>query len=394
MIPGDIYKDKRFWTLGASSFLFFASFNMIIPELPDYLSKLGGADYKGMIIGLFSLAAGLARPFSGKFTDNIGRIPVLIIGCLVCVLLGLLYPLVSSVAGFLLLRFLHGFSAGFKPTADVAYVADIVPANRRGEALGMMGIMGNLGMSFGPVLGSEVTAGFGLNAMFYTSTGLAMVALLITLQLPETLKIKYSFRLKTLKINPSDIYEKSVRMPAAVMFLTVISFGIVLTLVPDFARHVGLQKQGYYFMVFTLVSLVVRLFTGKLSDKRGRSKVMIFGVIFLIISMIAMSLASNVWQLFLASALLGISTGFTSPTLFAWTIDVCNPKFTGRGLATFYIAMEAGITIGSVISAAIYNNHSGNFKFAFLSGALMSLTALGLLFFYRNMHRKAGTVSR
>ena len=30
-----------------SSFLFFLSFNLLLPELPDHLSRLGGADYKG-----------------------------------------------------------------------------------------------------------------------------------------------------------------------------------------------------------------------------------------------------------------------------------------------------------------------------------------------------------
>jgi hypothetical protein len=41
-----------------SSFLFFASFNMLIAELPDYLTSLGGEDYKGLI-SLFTVTAGL-----------------------------------------------------------------------------------------------------------------------------------------------------------------------------------------------------------------------------------------------------------------------------------------------------------------------------------------------
>ncbi len=50
---------------------------MLIPELPSYLSNLGGSEYKGLIIALFTLTAGLSRPFSGKLTDTIGRKPVL-----------------------------------------------------------------------------------------------------------------------------------------------------------------------------------------------------------------------------------------------------------------------------------------------------------------------------
>ena len=122
----------QFWLLCASHALFGASFTMIIPELPAYLAELGGAEYKGLIIFLFTLTAGISRPFSGKLSDTIGRMPVMIIGTLVCVVCSAIYPLLPTVAGFLILRFLHGFSTGFKPTASAAYLADIVPVDRRG----------------------------------------------------------------------------------------------------------------------------------------------------------------------------------------------------------------------------------------------------------------------
>ena len=386
MTSDKLYSDPRFLVLGLSSFLFFVSFNMIVPELPAYLTTLGGEDYKGMIIGLFAISAGLARPFSGKLTDTIGRLPVLLIGCLVCVVLGFLYPLISSVFGFLLLRFLHGFSTGFKPTADVAYVSDIVPSHRRGEAMGIMGITNNLGMSVGPALGSEVAAAYGINILFYVSAVVAFLAVIVLFKLPETLVDKQKFTLRHLAVKKEDLFEPSVKLPALIMLLTVFSFGAVLTLVPDFAYHLGLKKQGYFFMVLTLTSLLVRLFSGKLSDRKGRRYVMMWGVAFLFFSMIVMALAKSVFVLFIAAALLGISTGFNSPTLFAWAIDLSNEKFKGRGMATLYIALEAGIAIGAFASAAIYNNLAANFFWAFATGAALALVAWMVLWMnYRKL---------
>jgi hypothetical protein len=52
--------------LCASSFLFFFSFNLIVPELNGYITKMGGAHLKGLIIGLFALAAMISRPLSGE----------------------------------------------------------------------------------------------------------------------------------------------------------------------------------------------------------------------------------------------------------------------------------------------------------------------------------------
>ena len=130
----------RFLLLCGSFALFGASFNMIIPELPAYLTSLGGADYKGLIIALFTLTAGISRPFSGKLADTIGRVPIIIFGAVVCIICSLIYPVLTTLSGFFLLRLLHGFSTGFTPTAITAYVADIVSEKRRGEAMGIVGI--------------------------------------------------------------------------------------------------------------------------------------------------------------------------------------------------------------------------------------------------------------
>ena len=67
-----------FLLLCLSHALFAGSFNMMIPELPNYLRSMGGAQYIGLIIALFTVTAGASRPFSGKLTDTIGRLPVII----------------------------------------------------------------------------------------------------------------------------------------------------------------------------------------------------------------------------------------------------------------------------------------------------------------------------
>ena len=153
----------QFWLLCLSSLLFFASFNMIIPELPSYLTALGGAEYKGLIISLFTLTAMVSRPFSGKLADKIGRVPVIFFGALVCFICSLIYPVLSSVSGFMLLRLAHGFSTGFSPTGVSAYLSDVIPIQKRGEAMGLMGTAGSLGMAGGPAIGGVIANTFGLN---------------------------------------------------------------------------------------------------------------------------------------------------------------------------------------------------------------------------------------
>lgn len=175
----------QFILLCLSTFLFFSSFNMIIPELPNYLQSMGGGEYIGLIIGLFTLTAGISRPFSGKLTDTIGRIPVMIFGATVCFIMGFMYPLANTVIALLAIRLLHGFSTGFTPTGTSAYVADVVPSSKRGEAMGMIGLCSSLGMACGPAIGSTLANGFSLEVTFYASSAAAILSVLILAGITE-----------------------------------------------------------------------------------------------------------------------------------------------------------------------------------------------------------------
>ena len=150
-----------------SSFLFFSGFNLIIGGLPSYLEKLGCAEYKGFIIGLFIITAGISRPFSGKLADTIGRIPVMLVGVIVCTISGFLYTWTTTVWAFLGLRLFHGFSTGFKPTGTSAFVADIIPLEKKGEAKGLLGLFSSTGMATGPYMGSLIVKNFSYDAVFY-----------------------------------------------------------------------------------------------------------------------------------------------------------------------------------------------------------------------------------
>jgi MFS family permease len=381
--------SSQFLLLCLSHALFAASFNMIIPELPAYLASMGGEDYKGLIIALFTVTAGLSRPFSGKLTDTIGRVPVMIIGTLVCVVCSLFYPFVSTVFGFLLLRFLHGFSTGFKPTATTAYAADIVPVHRRGEAMGILGVSMNTGSSIAPPIGSALTMTFSIDAMFYASSALALISALILWGMQETLSDKEKFTLRHLKVTRHEIIDPVAIPPAIITVLTYFTFGVLLTIVPDQSVYVGLKNKGLFFMSFTACSVASRLVAGKASDKYGRLPIIKLAGLMMIGSLLFMGNATTPTTLLVASGLIGFSAGTLSPALFAWTIDRSGAANRGRAMATVYIGLEIGIGLGALVSAAIYDNTPANYDNAFYTTAFLTLLALVYLqFFYQPTRRR------
>lgn len=346
---------------------------MMIPELPTYLESMGGGEHKGLIIALFTITAGVSRPFSGKLTDTVGRMPVMYLGTLACVVCGVLYPALHFVGGFLLLRFFHGFSTGFKPTGTSAYVADIVPPGRLGEAMGWLGICFSLGASASPPLGSWMVQYFGSpDPMFYTSAALAVVSMVILMNLKETVREKQNFRLDLLKVTRDDVYDPRAIPVAIVMIFCYFGYGVILTLVPDLSDHVGVANRGTFFTIFTLSSISTRLFAGRISDQLGRVPVLKASAILIGISMIVFAKSASAAMLYLASGLFGLGLGIFAPAINAWTVDLGDPARKGRAIATMYIALEIAIGGGALLAGWYFANDADRMSHVFYFAAAMS----------------------
>ncbi|GGH25788.1 MFS transporter [Sphingobacterium alkalisoli] len=386
--PKSIY-TLQFGLLCLSSLLFSASFNMIIPELPNYLSSLGAAEHKGLIIALFTLTAGISRPFSGRLTDKWGRVPVMAIGSIVCVICSLLYPLLSSVAGFFLLRLIHGFSTGFKPTATSAYIADIIPANRWGEALGMHGLCFSLGGAIGPAVGSAVAQSFDIHTMFYCSSGFALFSIMIVMNIKETLIPTQKFSRDMLRISRSDIIERRAIPAGIVTLLSYSAYGVILTLIPDWSEHLGINNKGLFFSAYTLTSIGVRFVSGKVADRHGRINVMLVGLIIISIALFLLGFGNTINGLLLGACLYGIGTGILSPALNAWTIDLSLPQYRGKAMATMYIALEIGIGGGALFSGYLYHDDISRVPYIMYGNGIVILFSVIYVLYWDWINKKA-----
>jgi MFS family permease len=172
-----------------------------------------------------------------------------------------------------------------------------------------------------------------------------------------------------------------VLAPCVALLLTTYGYGTVLTLVPDLSDSLGIANRGLYFLYFTLASVAVRFFAGRLSDRKGRAPVMKAGAFLYVIGM---GLTGHAWrpEIFLAGGIFfGFASGICSPTAFAWTVDQSREGQRGRALATIYIALEAGIGTGAVLSGWIFSNQVENISLAF--GVAAALSAGAWLYLHR-----------
>lgn len=352
--------DKpRLWTrdfisIAITNFLVFTTFFYLLVTLPIYaLQELHGAESEvGLITAVFLIASILIRPFAGKWIEKAGKYIVFISSLIVLFAASILYFISQSIVSLLILRFFHGIGFGMATTATGTIVADLIPETRKGEGMGYYGLTLNLAMAIGPFLGLTVMQQAGTNVIFIINVLCALFALVAGLfvKLPKKafMQERVIERKTSMKIGD---YLKTSSIPISLVsaFFGFIYSGII-SFVSIYAKEQNLvEVAGYFFVVYAVVLLISRPFTGKWFDLFGGNIIIYPAILCFAVGTFLLSV-SNTSLLFLASAaLIGVGWGTVFPSFQTIAIQVAPPKKRALATATFLSIYDFGFGIGSFI---------------------------------------------
>jgi MFS family permease len=364
--PGRLSTGPFVFICLAAAF-FYLSFYLILPVMPLYVQGLGGTPTQiGLLIGYFAAMAMVLRLPAGWLIDRRGSRPILWIGMAIFLLAPLGYTLVDAVGPILWLRLVHGIGMGLFPTAAAVVVAELSPAERRGEAMGWFGIASSIGLIVGPAAGPVIASHLGFTALFLLCGGMAGLGLLCLFPLPAAVRRPGSagWRIRWL-----DVFSPPAVLPSSILLFLYVPYGTLVAFAPIIASARGLGNAGFFYTAFAAAMLLVRSKAGELSDRRGRAAVIIPGMLVAAGALVLLALAKGAAGVLAAGVVFGIGFGAVQPALLALTTDRVAEADRGKAMGTFFTAWEAGIALGAAASGWLLTYT--DFTLLLLTGAVL-----------------------
>ena len=355
-------KQTKLWTkdfiiMSSTSFFISLVYFLLMTTLAVYAIQQFSASESmaGLAASIFVIGAVFSRLFTGKYIETIGRKKVLFAGLLLFLAATLLYFTITNMYLLLLVRFIHGAAFGVSTTALATIVMDIIPTERRGEGTSYFSLNITLATSIGPFLGLYLSQHADFSMIFIVCTLLSMISVIISLFLKIPRSAMTDDQRNSLKgFKLSSFFEKKA-VPISLM-ITIMGFAYsgVLSFITAYATEINLiEAASFFFLVYSIVLLISRPFTGKLLDKKGDNFVIYPAIISLAMGLLILSQSYNSFTLLLASVFIALGFGTMQSCFQAIAIKESPQHRVGLATSTFLICMDLGVGIGPFLLGSI-----------------------------------------
>lgn len=345
---------KDFITVSIINFTLTLIFFLLMVTIAGYAVNEfhASASIAGFVSSIFIIGSLFGRLGGGNFISKHGSKKTLFIGLLFFFITTALYFVAFNLPILMIVRLFQGAALGLASTATGTIVAQILPPARRGEGIGYYSLSAILATAIGPFVGILLTQSVNdFRIIFLVDTILAIICfcLYFLVQVaPMAKKTAASTEKKGFHI--SNFIEPKAVPISFIALLIGFSYSGVMSFMTFYSQEINLEQIGsYFFIIYAIVILATRPFTGKLLDNKGANIVVYPCLVLFAIGMFAFSHASNSIIFILAAALIGIGYGNFNSVAQAVAVKVTPNERLGLATATYFILYDLGLGIGPYI---------------------------------------------
>jgi MFS family permease len=355
-----------------SSFGALTSFYLLLSVTPMYAVSAGaGSAEAGLVTGSLMLATVLAEFASPRLLRRYGYRTVFAVGALLLggPALALLGP--HSVVAIVAVSIARGIGFGLNTVVTGALVATALPPERRGEGIGLAGVVACVpaivALPSGVWLAGHT--GFAVVIAITAASALAPLAAVPWLAVPADRQTEANLGTAQSAGLLASLRAGGQLRPSLVFAATTVSAGVVAAFLP-LAAGVSGSVAALGLFAQAVASTVSRWWAGRYGDRHGHARLLVPGLLTAAAGMTILIWVATPAALIAGMCLFGIGFGITQNATFALMMDRAPASGYGTASALWNLAYDAGYGAGPAVFG-VFAAHTGYPAAFALTGMLM-----------------------
>jgi len=322
-----------------------------------------------LLVALISSVSAMPRvivgPLTGYLTDRYGRLPFIVLGSVISIVAMVGDFFIDRYYQFLLLEVLGGIGISAWMTSANILMADSTQVATRGRAVAVREISSRVGLLLGPMVAGFIGLAFGLRYIFLFIAAAKLVVIVITvLWIKETHERRagVSFKLGSLFRWHVDVSMFRTRAFLALSIgtmalgLVIGGTGVFRTLFPAHMREaVGLDEAqiGFLISLSGLLALLGSMPVGMASDRFGRKRPLILGLLLTGVATYLMSGSLEFTGAAIAVIVFGLAEAMGNGTIQVYAMDLAPEERRGEFIGVWFLFMTMGQITGPLVIGLI-----------------------------------------
>lgn len=337
---------------------------MVLPVFAIYAQNLEGSTLllAGVAVGVYGLTQSLLQIPLGRLSDKLGRKPIIIGGLLVFAVGSVIAAMADSIVGVIIGRTLQG--AGAIAGAVMAMAADLTREEHRVKVMASIGMSIGLAFMVAIVIGPVLASWFDVSGIFWTTAGLAGVAILIVafvVPTPVSTRFHRDTEVEFNWLKRVLSHPQLLRLDIGVFILHFVMTSSMFTLPLLWVKQHGFDLEHHWWLwlpVFTLsvIPVLPLIIIGE--KKRQLKQVLVIAVLALTIAcLLIWQLQANWWVLVMALWLFLVGFNLLEASLPSLVAKFAPAAHKGTAMGAFSSAQFLGAFFGATVAGWIGQYH-------------------------------------
>lgn len=351
--------------------------SFLIVVLPLYIAHgIGGGFFglqesliTGIVLSMFGFLNSFGQPFTGRFSDRLGRRKVFVLaGLAVLCVASFAYSFATNYATLLLIRAAQGVGAALTIPATVALIDEYATTTSRGSNMGIYNTFRLVGFGLGPVVaGSVVHLGpyhvsvlglsqsvNGFHAAFYIAAVAILTSFLFVVVFvedsPQTEPTAEELSVSVFSEGQTTL-DPVFTLALASLFMAI-SIALLSTIEPHVNRRLNQTAAmfGIQFGAFVAAQVLLQTPIGHASDRYGRRPFIVTGMVLLVPATLIQGFVTTSLAMVIARFAQGIAGAMVFAPALALAGDYALEGHSGTQLSLLTMTFGLGTALGPLTS--------------------------------------------